>query len=429
MSTITRAHCIELDAKDPIASAQHLFELPANIIYLDGNSLGALPKSVGTAVHKTVTQEWGQDLITSWNKAGWMNLPQEIGGLIASLIGAKTSEVIVADSTSINVFKVLADALQRQAKASPQRKKIISERGNFPTDLYMAQGLSALLNQGHELVLIDSLDANGKQLEAALGDDTAVVLLTQVDYRSGRKLDMQKITQTAQAAGALVVWDLAHSAGAFAVDLNAANADYAVGCGYKYLNGGPGAPSFIFVAQRHQASFNQPLAGWLGHAAPFAFEPDYRPAPGMVRAVCGSPTVLSLIALRAALQTFVQAISGHGLLALSAKAGQLTQLFMDLTTNLKESHGLTLVTPSNPDERGSQVSFALLDGEQAYAAVQALIAHGVIGDFRAPNILRFGFAPLYLSYTNVFDAAALLTTTLQTAAWDKPQFKTRLAVT
>jgi kynureninase len=429
MNAVTRADCLLRDKSDPLAAALDLFELPSGVIYLDGNSLGALPKSVAAAVQKTVTQEWGQDLITSWNKAGWMNLPQEIGTLIAPLIGAKANEVVVADSTSINVFKVLADALQRQQRLSAKRTKIISEKGNFPTDLYMAQGLSALPNQGHELVLIDHLDADGSQLADALGDDSAVVMLTQVDYRSGRKLDMNAVTRRAQAAGALMVWDLAHSAGAFSVDLNASNADYAVGCGYKYLNGGPGAPSFIFVAQRHQEAFSQPLAGWLGHAAPFAFEPDYRPAPGMLRAICGSPTVLSLIALRAALQSFHLAIANGGLTALAAKSSQLTQLFIDLAKPLEASFGLQLAAPAQANDRGSQVSFALPDGQQAYAVVQALIEQGVIGDFRAPNVLRFGFAPLYVRYVDVFDAIELLSNTLHTASWKEPRFQTRNAVT
>ncbi len=428
-ATVTRQDCLALDANDPLAAARSLFELPSGVIYLDGNSLGALPKAVAAAVQKTVTQEWGQDLITSWNKAGWMNLPQEIGGLIAPLIGAAQDEVVVADSTSVNVFKALADALQRQSKTSPKRSKIISERGNFPTDLYMAQGLSSLLNQGHELVLIDSLDAYGTELNAVLGTDSAVVMLTQVDYRSGRKLDMKSVTQKVQAAGALMLWDLAHSAGAFSVDLNGANADYAVGCGYKYLNGGPGAPSFIFVAKRHQEHFTQPLMGWLGHAAPFAFEPDYRPAPGMIRAICGSPTVLSLIALRAAIQTFHTAIAKGGLPALADKSTALTQLFIDLAAPLAQQHGLTLAAPAQSAIRGSQVSFSLANGQQAYAVVQALIAQGVIGDFRAPNILRFGFAPLYVRYVDVFDAVALIAKTLNTGYWREPQFQTRNAVT
>jgi kynureninase len=426
---LTREACLQLDAIDPLAAARQLFQLPKGVIYLDGNSLGALPKAVAAVVQKTVTQEWGDDLITSWNKAGWMNLPQEIGALIAPLVGAADDEVVVADSTSINLFKVLADALQRQTRASGSRRKIISERGNFPTDLYMAQGLSQLLNQGHELVLLDELDAQGTQLSQVLGDDTAVVMLTQVDYRSGRKLNMAAITRKVQAAGALAIWDLAHSAGAFSVDLTAANADYAVGCGYKYLNGGPGAPSFIYVAKRHQTQFTQPLAGWLGHAAPFDFEPDYRPAPGLVRAICGSPTVLSLIALRAALQTFHTAIAQGGLNSLANKSTQLTQLFINLAAPLAAKHGLQVVTPKDSAQRGSQVSFALVDGQQAYSVVQALIKQGVIGDFRAPNILRFGFAPLYLSYVDVFDAYALLAHTLDSGLWREPQFQTRNAVT
>lgn len=421
MKLTTRQDCLDFDAKHPLRSLRDQFHLPDGLIYLDGNSLGVLPKATPDALHQAIHQAWGNDLITSWNKAGWIHLPQKIGGMIASLIGAHADEVIAADSTSINLFKVLAAAI----KKNPDRKQIISERGNFPTDLYMVEGLASLLNQGHELVLIDDI----AQLSSKLNSNVALVMLTQVDYRTGRKLPLAPITQQVQAYGALMIWDLAHSAGAFAVDLNGANADYAVGCGYKYFNGGPGAPAFIYVARRHHDHFDQPLSGWLGHAAPFAFEPGYRPAPGVDRAICGTAPVLSMVALASGVQSTINAQALGGMAALEAKANELTEYFLELTAPLKQSFNLTPVCPSNASERGNQVSFSLPDGVQAYAVVQALIAQSVVGDFRAPNILRFGFAPLYVSFTDVWDAAHLIQKILASKTWDQEQFKARNAVT
>lgn len=421
MKLTTRQQCLDFDDTHPLRSLRDQFHLPNGLIYLDGNSLGVLPKATPDALHQAIHQAWGIDLITSWNKAGWMQLPQRIGGMIASLIGAHADEVIAADSTSINLFKVLAAAI----KKNPVRKQIISERGNFPTDLYMVEGLASLLNQGHELVLIDDIS----QLSSKLSSDVAIVMLTQVDYRTGRKLSLVPITQQVQACGALMIWDLAHSAGAFTVDLNSANADYAVGCGYKYFNGGPGAPAFIFVARRHHDGFDQPLSGWLGHAAPFAFEPGYRPAPGVNRAICGTAPVLSMVALASGVQSTVNAQALGGMPALEAKAKALTEFFLELTAPIKQSFNLTPVCPMLADERGNQVSFSLPDGVQAYAVVQALISQGVVGDFRAPNILRFGFAPLYVSFTDVWDAAQWIKKILESKSWDNEQFKSRNAVT
>lgn len=421
MKLTTRQQCLNFDDTHPLRSLRDQFHLPNGLIYLDGNSLGVLPKATPDALHQAIHQAWGIDLITSWNKAGWMQLPQRIGGMIASLIGAHADEVIAADSTSINLFKVLAAAI----KKNPVRKQIISERGNFPTDLYMVEGLASLLNQGHELVLIDDIS----QLSSKLSSDVAIVMLTQVDYRTGRKLSLVPITQQVQACGALMIWDLAHSAGAFTVDLNSANADYAVGCGYKYFNGGPGAPAFIFVARRHHDSFDQPLSGWLGHAAPFAFEPGYRPALGVNRAICGTAPVLSMVALASGVQSTVNAQALGGMAALEAKAKALTEFFLELTAPLKQSFNLAPVCPMLADERGNQVSFSLPDGVQAYAVVQALISQGVVGDFRAPNILRFGFAPLYVSFTDVWDAAQWIKKILESKSWDNEQFKSRNAVT
>ena len=421
MTLTSRQDSLDFDAKHSLRSLREQYHIPQGLIYLDGNSLGVLPKATPDALLLAIHQAWGNDLITSWNKAGWIHLPQHIGGMIASLIGAHANEVIAADSTSINLFKVLAAAIKQNAK----RKQIISERSNFPTDLYMVEGLAALLNQGHELVLIDDIS----QLTTKLNDDVAVVMLTQVDYRTGRKLELGPITQQVQACGALMIWDLAHSAGAFTVDLNQANADYAVGCGYKYFNGGPGAPAFVFVAQRHHESFDQPLSGWLGHAAPFAFEPGYRPAAGVNRAICGTAPILSMVALATGVQSTVNAQALGGMPALEAKAHELTEYFLQLTAPLKQRFNLTPVCPMRASERGNQVSFSLPDGVQAYAVVQALIARGVVGDFRAPNILRFGFAPLYVSFTDIWDAAQLIEEILETKTWDQEQYKARNAVT
>jgi kynureninase len=383
------------------------------VIYLDGNSLGPLPKGAAARVAQVVTEEWGDGLIRSWNSAGWIELPQRIGDKIAQLIGAQASEVIVADSTSVNLFKVLAGALTLNSA----RRVIVSERENFPTDLYMAQGLIALMGGRHELRLVDADD-----VADAIDAETAVVMLTHVNYRTGRMHDMAAITAQAHAHGALTIWDLAHSAGAVPVDLNAAQADLAIGCGYKYLNGGPGAPAFVFVAERHQADFVQPLSGWLGHAQPFAFDATYTPAQGIMRAMCGTPPVISIAALECGVDIALEA----DIAQVRAKSLALTDLFIALVEQTCAPHGLRLVTPREHGRRGSQVCFAHPD---AYAIMQALIARGVIGDFRAPDILRFGFAPLYLRYADVWDAVRIVADVLDTRAWDTPAFRQRAKVT
>ena len=418
--TLSRANCAELDAADPLARARDLFSLPPASIYLDGNSLGAMPRVTAARVQAALVSQWGERLIASWNDAGWVDLPQRLGAKIAALIGAGGDEVVVADSTSVNLFKVLAGALQLR----PGRRVILSERGNFPTDLYIAQGLSRLLGRGHELRLVER-----DELAASIDEDVAVLLATQVDYRTGSRLDMAALTAAAHAAGALTIWDLAHSAGAFAVDLAAAQADFAIGCGYKYLNGGPGAPAFVFVARRHQQAFSQPLSGWFGHEQPFLFESDYRPAPGIARALCGSPPILSMVALEAGVDTMLEALVGGSIALLEAKAAALTGLFIDLLDPLADECRLELVTPRDPAARGSQVSYELADGDQAYALVQALIARGVTGDFRAPGIARFGFAPLYLRFVDVWDAAEHLREVLVRREWDSERFRARRAVT
>ena len=413
MSGPDRAHALALDAADPLGRQRDAFALPDGVVYLDGNSLGALPKATPARLARVAAEEWGRDLVTSWNKHGWIDLPRRIGDKIARLIGAGPGEVVVADSTSVNLFKVLAAAL----RLNPDRKVILSERDNFPSDLYIAQGLAGLLDDGHELRLVE---ADG--IAGAIGSDTAVLMLTQVNYRTGAMHDMAALTAATHASGALAIWDLAHSAGAVPVDLRAADADFAVGCGYKYLNGGPGAPAFVWVAARHQERFVQPLSGWLGHAEPFAFISDYRPAPGIGRYVCGTPPVLSM----AALDEGVDLLLAVDPAALRAKSQTLTQLFIAAVEGRCTGQGLTLLSPRDPERRGSQVSFAHAQG---YAVMQALIARGVIGDFRAPDIARYRFGPLYISHADIWDAVAALRAVMAEQAWRDERFRRRAAVT
>jgi len=399
-----------LDIADELAPVRSLFELPEGVIYLDGNSLGALPRGVKARVAEVVEQQWGQGLIRSWNSFDWIDLPSRLGNRVAKLIGAPEGSVTVADSTSINLFKALSMALFLR----PDRRVIVSEAGNFPTDTYIAQGLADLLGQGHVLRLV----APG-ELATAITRDVAVVLLTEVNYRSGARHDMAALTAYAHEMGALTVWDLAHSAGAVPVDLTAARADYAVGCGYKFLNGGPGAPAFIYVAPDHHHGLRQPLNGWLGHRAPFAFEPDYRPAPGIEALRVGTPPILSMSALDAALDVF----DTVSIARLKAKADVLFDLFV--TEVEAQVPGLELVSPRDPARRGSQVSFRF---EQAHAVVQAMIARGVIGDFRGPDIMRFGLAPAYLRHADVWRAASVLAQIMRRREWDRPEFRAHAKV-
>ena len=417
---MTRDDAVALDASDVLAPLREQFDLPPELIYLDGNSLGALPRSTAARVQQVVRQEWGQGLIRSWNQAGWMLLAQRIGDKIAPLVGAGAGELMVADSTSVNLFKVLSAALSIAAADAPKRRIILSERGNFPTDLYIAQALAR--DQGRQLLLVETDD-----LSAQLNAEVAVLMLTHVNYRSGRMHDMAALTRAAHAVGALVVWDLAHSAGAVPVDLHAADADFAVGCGYKYLNGGPGAPAFVWVHPRHADRCWQPLAGWLGHAAPFEFTPDYRPAAGISRYVCGTPPVLSLAALECGVDTLLAAQPLGGMAAIYQKSLHLSRLFAQRVQLRCAGHGLTLVSPSDDAQRGSQVCLAHDTG--AYAIVQALIERGVIGDFRAPEILRFGFTPLYTRFVDVWDAVEHLGQVMDSAQWRAPRFQQRHVVT
>jgi kynureninase len=403
----------ELDGADPLDGFRDRFTLPDGVIYLDGNSLGALPKAAVERVHQVVTGEWGEGLIRSWNAsdlgAGWINLPQRIGAKIAPMIGARAREVIVADSVSVNLFKLISAAL----KMRPGRKVILSEPGNFPTDLYMIQGLQ---EQG----LAEQRLAAREQIADALDDDVALLLLTHVHYKSGAMHDMAALTNAAHEAGALVLWDLSHTGGAMPVDLNAVGADFAVGCGYKYLCGGPGAPAYAFVAGRHHETLSQPLSGWMGHARPFEFDDAYIPAPGVDRLLCGTPQVLSM----SALEVGVDLIAEIGVDRLYAKSQALSEFFLECLS--ERDIALELVSPSDSGRRGSQLSFR---HENAYAICQALIARGVIGDFRDPDILRLGFAPAYLRFEDMAEAARHLAEVLQTGEWQRDEFNQRAAVT
>lgn len=393
------------------AATKAMFHLPEGMIYLDGNSLGPLPKAVPAAMERVMKDEWGDMLITGWNRAGWMAQPMQVGDRIGALLGAESGHVSVGDTLSIKVFQAVAAGLE----LNPDRKVILSDNGNFPTDLYMAQGLIKSLDNGHELRIVDP-----EAVEANLTKDVAVMMITEVDYRTGRKHDMKALIEKAHEMGVITVWDLAHSAGALPVDLAGYNTDFAVGCTYKYLNGGPGAPAFIYVAPRHAGKVSTVLSGWHGHAAPFAFDLDYRPNPGAERLRVGTPPVLQFAALSAALDVWDMADMAD----VRAKSMELCDLFISEVEAACPM--LTLVSPRNAEDRGSQVSFAF---EEGYAAMQAIIARGVIGDFRAPNIMRFGFTPLFIDADDVRAAAAIIADVMNNNLWDKPEYKVRAAVT
>jgi kynureninase len=409
---LTRADAEALDAADDLATLRREFVLPEGVVYLDGNSLGALPRRAAERVRDVVEREWGRDLIRSWNDNGWIDLPGRVAGLLGPLIGASADEVAVADSTSVDAFKLLAGGLRLR----PGRRVIVSEEANFPTDLYVAQGLARLLGD----VELRLVPRDG--LGAALGGDVAVLMLTHVDFRTGEIHDMPGLTRAAHEAGAVVLWDLAHSAGAVPVDLDGCEADLAVGCGYKYLNGGPGAPAFAFVARQWHSTFETPLSGWMGHAAPFAFGTRYEPAPGVARLLCGTPPVLGL----AALEVGVETIARTGIEPLRRKSVALTDLFIRLVEHECGGFGFTLASPREAGRRGSQVSLRHPEG---HAIVQALAARGVIGDFRTPDILRFGFAPAYLRFTDAWDAALALRAVMDDHEWQRPEFQARARVT
>nr|WP_326528957.1 kynureninase [Rhodoferax sp.] len=423
--------CQQRDAADPLRHLRNQFTIPDGVIYLDGNSLGVMPKKAAARAAEVVNQEWGQGLIRSWNTAGWFSLPQRLGNRISPLIGAGQDEVVVTDSTSINLFKVLSAALSITAQDHPEKRVIVSERSNFPTDLYIAEGLCK--ERGFTLQLVEP-----EEIAVALTRDVAVLMLTHVNYRTGAMHDMAALTSAAHAAGALTIWDLAHSAGAVPVDLRGAGADFSIGCGYKYLNGGPGAPAFVWVNPRHADRFWQPLSGWWGHASPFAFTADYQPAHGIARYLCGTQPIVSLSLLECGLEGFEAAAPLGGMAALRTKSLALTDLFIQLVEERCQGYGLGLATPRDHAQRGSQVCLTRehnAEGSGAFAIVQALIARGVIGDFRAgdggihKDILRFGFTPLYIGYEDVWNAVEHLRQVLETAEWKKPEFNQKHAVT
>ena len=398
--TPTPHDILALDAADPLRAFRDRFALPPGVIYLDGNSLGALPTATASAVADAVSRQWGEGLIRSWNDAGWMAAAGRVGGKVARLIGAAAHEVVVADSTSTNIYKLLAAGLD----ARPGRRVILTEAGNFPTDVYVAQGLSVLAPD----VTVRAVPAEA--LRSAMTQDVAVVMLTEVHYKTATRHDMAGLTAAAHAAGALAFWDLSHSAGAIAVDLRSCGVDMAVGCGYKYLNGGPGAPAFLFVAEALQTSLRSPLTGWLGHAAPFAFEADYRPAPDISCFLCGTPPVLGMTALEVGVDLALEAEIG----ALTAKSAGLWNLFAGQMTQRCGGFGFHLISPADPARRGSHIAYG---HPAAYQIMQALIARGVIGDFRRPDVLRFGLTPLYLGYGDIWRAVEILYEIMQDGTW------------
>lgn len=413
MADFSRSDLHALDAKDTVAAFRDAFALPEGVIYLDGNSLGALPKRTRAHLADVVDRQWGVDLIRSWNTHGWIDAPRRVGAKIAALIGAKPHEVVVADSTSVNLYKLVSGALALR----PDRSVILAEPGNFPTDLHILQGIMAA--SGGRLTL---KTVPREALSAALDESVAVVVLTHVHYKTAERWPMAEITHIAHARGALALWDLSHSAGALAVDLNACEADLAVGCGYKYFNGGPGAPGFAFVAERHHDQITSPIWGWMGHAAPFVFGDEFLAASGVMGQLVGTPPMLSLSALEAGLEIFADL----DMRRVEAKAQGLAQTLITLVETRCAGYGLTLASPRDPALRGSHISFAHPNG---YAIMQALIARGVIGDFRSPDILRFGLTPLYVRFVDIWDAVEILREVMESEVYREDRFQVRLAVT
>jgi kynureninase len=407
---LTRDQCLELDRNDPLRHLRDRYHVPDGMIYLDGNSLGLMPKAARDRVRKAVEQEWAEDLITSWNKHGWFRLPHTIGDKIARLVGAGEGNLVVTDTISVNMFKVLGAALAMR----PDRKVILSDTGDFPSDLYVAQGFARFMSNGTQLKTVAP-----EAVVDAITSDVAVVMLTDVDYRTSRRHDMAAITRKAHDSGALIIWDLAHSAGALPVDLLGIGADFAVGCTYKYLNGSPGSPGFVFVHPTLQKQAMPPLVGWFGHAEPFAFDTQFTPSAGISRMQCGTQAVLSLQALDAALDQW----SDVDMQAISSKAHALGTIFIDA---VEASSSLTLAGPRTMSTRGSHVSFHCQNG---YAVMQAMIAQRIIGDFRAPDIIRFGFAPSYNTHVEAFDAASALCRILRDKSWDRPDYLAKKTVT
>jgi kynureninase len=413
MAVLTREDFLKLDKVDQLAPYRKEFRIPQNVIYMDGNSLGAMPEAASVRVREVMDREWAHDLIKSWNTADWFNAPLLIGDKIADLIGAGQGEVVVTDSTGINLFKALSAALV----INSGRSVIVMEGSNFPTDNYIAQGLVEFLGRGYRIRF-----AEKDGIMDAIDDSVAVVSLTDVHYKTGQRLDMKAITARARQHGVLAVWDLCHSAGALPVHLNEAGADFAVGCGYKYLNGGPGAPAFIFVAKRHHDNLKQPLTGWWSHRAPFDFTRDYQAGDGISRMLSGTQPIISLCALEVGVDIMARA----NIRKIREKSKKMGDLFIAAVEQKCNDYGFAIVSPRNADQRGSQVS---LSHENGYAIIQALIERGVIGDFRAPEILRFGLTPLYLRYVDVWDAVETLSEIMTKEIWKAPKYHVRAAVT
>jgi kynureninase len=414
----TRHDLEALDRADELREFRAQFELPPGVVYLDGNSLGALPRRTRERVAGVVEREWGHDLIKSWNAADWISMPQRTGDKIAALIGAAKGEVVAADSTSVNLFKALSVAL----RVNPARRLIVSEKANFPTDLYVAQGVIAQLGGDLELLLVEGTEEALEALLAERGAEVGVVLLTHIHYTTARMYDMRRVTAAAHKAGAAIVWDLSHSAGIVPVALNACDADFAVGCGYKHLNGGPGAPAFIYVARRFHERFTQPISGWMGDARPFEFLPGYAPAAGISRYLSGTPPVIAMAALEASVELILEA----PMEAIRRKSIALCDVFIELVDRHCAGFGLELVSPREGAWRGSHLSFR---HEASYPVMQALIRSGVVGDCRPPDLMRFGFAPLYLRYVDLWDAVMRIAEVLRTREWDRAEFRSRQSVT
>jgi kynureninase len=415
---LLRTHAIELDKHDPIGHLIAHFEIPAKTVYLDGNSLGPLPINAKKAAIEVVEKQWGQDLITSWNKHAWIDLPATVGDKIAPLIGAEKGQVICCDSISVNLFKLLASALQL---STPERTIVLSQQDNFPTDLYMVEGLQQMLGTQQCALLTCDADELEMMLQAR-GHEISVLMLTHVNFRSGQIHNMQKLTQLAHAQGILVIWDLAHSVGAVPVELDNCKVDFALGCGYKYLNGGPGAPAFIYAAKRHIPNLKQPLTGWMGHADPFTFDPHYAPDVGIKKFLSGTPSVIAMAVLSAALDLFEQVTMSQ----IREKSVAMTHFYQGLIEQSQTLSDLVMASPITSDNRGSQLAYR---HPQAYALCQALISHGVIADFRAPDILRFGFSPSFLSFEQLFDSVEKLKAIIESEQYKLPEFNRKQAVT
>jgi len=415
MNNLTREDFIKLDTLDSIKKVREQFALPKDVIYFDGNSLGPLPKNTIKSLDSVIQREWGDGLIRSWNDENWINLPRNLGNQIAPLIGAKEGEVIVVDSTSVNLFKVLSSALM----LNKNRKVIVSEAANFPSDLYILEGVNNMFGESYERCLIDEGD---DEIEKYIDSSTAVVVLSHINYKTGRITDLKKITTFAHEKGALVVWDISHSVGVFPMNLHDLGVDFAVGCTYKHLNGGPGAPGFLFVHSSLIEKVSQPLTGWLGHIKPFDFEVEYKPANDINKFICGTPPIIAYKAIESGLEIF----KDLSIIEIREKSTKLSEMFIQLMKQECTEFGFTLFSPKNSEQRGSQISFL---HENAYSIIQALISHGIIGDYREPNVMRFGISPLYMRFEDVWNAITCLREIMQTGEWQSEKFKKKNYVT